>query len=216
MSGISTSGTITGLFLVFMLLGYSTQAQTKGAFVDERDGRSYETVTYTIKGAPKTITDHDEYGTYLSGETKAFEASFPDGAPSSITWMTRNLNYDTTDSKCQYESDENCETHGRLYTWDDAMNVCPAEWHLPSDEEWFLLASLYDSVASAGKHLKSKDLNGTNKSRFNVKKSSIFWSSFEIDAESAMDWKVNYRWEKLQRWKGGKGLFNSVRCVQDY
>jgi len=40
------------------------------------------------------------------------------------------------------------ETHGRLYTWDVAMNfshqekaqgICPDGWHVPSDEEWKLL-----------------------------------------------------------------------------
>jgi uncharacterized protein (TIGR02145 family) len=40
------------------------------------------------------------------------------------------------------------ETHGRLYTWDVAMNfshedkaqgICPDGWHVPSDEEWKIL-----------------------------------------------------------------------------
>ena len=27
-------------------------------------------------------------------------------------------------------------SYGRLYTWEQAMKVCPSGWHLPSDEEW--------------------------------------------------------------------------------
>ncbi|MEO0340073.1 MAG: hypothetical protein AAF242_12760, partial [Bacteroidota bacterium] len=67
----------------------------------------------------------------------------------------------------------------------------------------------------AGEHLKNVKLGGTNKSLFNVIKPSIFWSSDEMDAENAWDWKVNFRWKKLQRWKGGKTAFNSIRCVMD-
>jgi len=78
------------------------------------------------------------------------------------------------------------------------------------------LTNLYDGVSSAGQRLKSTDLAGTNKSFFNIKKSSIYWLSTELNSMSAMDWKVNYRWIKLQRWKGGEKAYNSVRCVKDY
>ena len=191
-------------------------SQKKGSFTDERDGQSYEMVTYSVNLSSNIIKDLDEYGTYLAEQEKYYEFTRSDSFSSSVTWMVQNLNYETLNSKCLKDLEENCESNGRLYTWYAAMKACPQGWHVPSDDDWFVLASLYGGVSEAGKHLKSTDLGGTNRSLFNVKKPSIFWSSDELDGDNALDWKVNYRWVKLQRWKGGKNLFNSVRCVQDY
>jgi uncharacterized protein (TIGR02145 family) len=52
------------------------------------------------------------------------------------TWMAENLNYDVPESKCYDNNPNNCAKYGRLYTWHTAMEVCPAGWHLPSEEEW--------------------------------------------------------------------------------
>ena len=67
-------------------------------------------------------------------------------------WMSENLNYTPTsgNSWCYDDDANNCNTYGRLYDWDAAMNnasssstnpsdvqgACPAGWHLPSDAEW--------------------------------------------------------------------------------
>lgn len=205
-----------GLCILFLTIYYPTQAQTKGSFVDVRDDQTYETVTYAITGSKKVISDLDEYQTYLEKEPVSYEISLTDSMPSSMTWMAQSLSFEMEESKCKYDSGENCKLYGRLYTWKAAQNACPDGWHLPSDDEWYLLAYFYGGVSSAGEHLKSTELNGTNKSLFNVKRPSIFWSSSELDADAALDWKVNFRWVKLQRWKGGKKAYNSVRCVKDY
>lgn len=39
-------------------------------------------------------------------------------------------------SPCAEKDVEQCGDCGRYYSWDDAWNVCPKGWHLPSDEEW--------------------------------------------------------------------------------
>lgn len=203
-------------FVLIVLLSLSAEAQVTGSFVDLRDQQVYETVTYALNESIQVITDHDEYGTYLTGEAQQVELSLQQGLPASMTWMAQNLNVEMAESRCQYDSDTDCQRYGRLYTWEAANKACPAGWHLPSDEEWYVLASLYEGVDSAGQHLKSTSLGGTNKSRFNIKKPSIFWSSTELDSASAMDWKVNFRWKKPQGWKGRKELHNAVSCVQDY
>lgn len=70
-------------------------------------------------------------------------------------WMTRNLNVEVEGSRCYDDVPENCEKHGRLYTWAQAMKIdtkydkeklgdidlpyqgiCPEGTHLPSFEEW--------------------------------------------------------------------------------
>ncbi len=203
-------------FALIILSSVLATAQEVSSFVDTRDQQTYEIVSYALPDSTLVFSDQDEYGTYLNGKSESFKVSFEDGLPPSMTWMTQNLNFEMAESKCKYDSDSNCQSFGRLYTWNTAINACPEGWHLPSDEEWYLLAYLYGGVANAGQHLKSTNLGGTNESLFNVRKPSIFWSSDELDATSALDWKVNFRWVKLQRWKGGKELYNSVRCVRDY
>ncbi|MDR3000407.1 MAG: hypothetical protein LBU89_03995 [Fibromonadaceae bacterium] len=103
------------------------------------------------------------------------------------TWMAENLNFDASGSKCggadgllKEEDTENCDTYGRLYNWNTAMNnaasstatpsgvrgVCPEGWHLPSNAEWDALYRFADGTSgtdspydspTAGKVLKSKD-----------------------------------------------------------
>lgn len=63
-------------------------------------------------------------------------------------WMAENMNYDFPDcpncSHCNdiidddtiIESEESCDIYGRLYRYEEALEVCPIGWHLPSDGEW--------------------------------------------------------------------------------
>ena len=77
-------------------------------------------------------------------------------------WMAQNLNFETDDSYCYDDQEENCAKYGRLYTWTAAMDgegwfsgdavgcgdgkkcsptypvhgICPTGWHLPSSDEW--------------------------------------------------------------------------------
>lgn len=60
-------------------------------------------------------------------------------------WMAENLNYATDHSWWYNNSRYNGELYGRLYTWDAAQTACPPGWHLPSDEEWKVLAGNADT-----------------------------------------------------------------------
>ena len=81
------------------------------------------------------------------------------------TWMAQNLNFETDEKSYCYDDDPtNCETYGRLYEWDEAMQghpaddtlkiqgVCPAGWHLPSVSAWYDLAFYVDSNSVNGGH----------------------------------------------------------------
>ncbi|MFC1585687.1 FISUMP domain-containing protein [Fibrobacterota bacterium] len=58
----------------------------------------------------------------------------------SQTWMAENLNHDITGSSwCYDDNPDSCETFGRLYTWQTAVNACPDGWRLPNDEDWKML-----------------------------------------------------------------------------
>ena len=199
---------------MYALANVSAQSTTseKGTFKDERDGQVYETVTVT-----RVLPD-------------------PNRTTVSFTWMAQNLNYDIEGSGCYDDVEENCETYGRLYTWDAAMQACPKGWRLPNDDDWYLLSFAYGGNCSSGEALKSDSplwtvaaLRGTNRSLFNglpsgtggpngqyfgLGRSAIFWSSTEKDADRAWDWKF-IRKSELQRWHGGKNLKNCVRCIKD-
>ncbi|MDR2579729.1 MAG: hypothetical protein LBC85_01885 [Fibromonadaceae bacterium] len=109
----------------------------EGGFIDVRDSRNYEAVLIGTQ-----------------------------------TWMAENLNFNATGSRCYGDDtggdDQNrCDTYGRLYNWNAAMNnaasssatpsgiqgVCPPGWHLPSDAEWTALTN--HAGSNAGTKLKA-------------------------------------------------------------
>jgi len=63
-------------------------------------------------------------------------------------WMVDNLNYKMDSSWCYDEKESNCKKYGRLYTWEAAQTACPKGWYLPSDEEWTVMISNYNSEKS--------------------------------------------------------------------
>ena len=59
-------------------------------------------------------------------------------------WMAENLNFDAGEDCAFYDNDPNIgEQYGRLYTWEAAVKSCPAGWHIPDQEDWANLISLY-------------------------------------------------------------------------
>ena len=83
------------------------------------------------------------------------------------TWMAENLNYKISNSLCYENNEANCQKYGRLYDWNTAMKACPAEWRLPTENDWSNLIKTVGGSKIAGKKLKSKtgwsdDGNGTD------------------------------------------------------
>jgi len=92
------------------------------------------------------------------------------------TWMAENLNYDPPTSRdwCVNNDPANCDTYGRLYSWETALNGCPAGWHLPSDNEWktleiYLGMSLEDA--------NSQDTRGTDEGGKMKAEGLTYWDS---------------------------------------
>jgi len=184
-------------------------------FTDKRDGKTYKEVTI--------------------GEQR---------------WMAENLRYEADGSQCYditwtpYDDPaQHCETYGRLYDWNTAMNgelsshtvpsgvegVCPVGWHIPSDAEW---AILVDYVGlNAGTKLKSRDFHdrqntgayrvpdGTDKYRFSAlpgAMASIWWSSTENHSDEACIRTISSdRTEVSKGYMDKHERFLSVRCVHD-
>ena len=76
------------------------------------------------------------------------------------TWLAQNLNYETDTSWCYEDAPANCETYGRLYTWEEALTACPADWHLASDEEWSTLIKYLDPKADPNAGVMESEIAG--------------------------------------------------------
>ncbi|MEA2042220.1 MAG: FISUMP domain-containing protein [Bacteroidota bacterium] len=153
-------------------------------------------------------------------------------------WMAENLNFDTGDGNCCYDSiSDNCEIYGRLYTWTAAQNSCPQGWHLPSDDEWIQLEKSLGMPSSEagetgyrgtnqGKQLMKDGITHFNvimagtKSFYdgsfsNLTVSTNFWTSSAFDESNAYN-----RYFKADKIKVGRGYDDkansfSVRCIKD-
>jgi uncharacterized protein (TIGR02145 family) len=183
--------------------------KTYGSLADSRDGQSYKTVLIGTQ-----------------------------------TWMAENLNYRTADSWCYGEDGEvmvltdynipslitlssseiqsNCNTYGRLYTWDAAMGACPVGWHLPTRQEWDVLVI----TAGSSENLRSQSWgNGKNTLWFSALPGGSrrtdgrflelgwygdWWTATWLDASHAYSW---YAGESDGNRDKDYGF--SVRCVQD-
>jgi len=53
-----------------------------------------------------------------------------------FTWFAENLNYESQNSYCYENEDQNCDKFGRLYKWEVALSACPSGWHLSTEYEW--------------------------------------------------------------------------------
>jgi len=150
-------------------------------------------------------------------------------------WLQKNMNYKTGSSWCYDDNSTNCDTYGRLYDWETALNVCPKGWHLPSDEEWTVLTDYLGGKNVAGDKMKStsgwkNNGNGTNTSGFtalpggyrnysgyfsNLTCNAYFWSSTEYSTTYAWCRYLNYNIEDVGRYLNYEINGFSCRCLKD-
>ena len=91
-------------------------------------------------------------------------------------WMKQNLNIGTKilnsadqtnntiiEKYCYNDDENNCNTYGGLYQWDEVMQyttvegmqgICPSGWHLPTDAEWTTLMTILGGESIAGGKMK--------------------------------------------------------------
>ena len=149
-----------------------------------------------------------------------------------------------TGACCSYDNDDNnVETYGRLYNWhavNDSRGIAPEGWHVPSDEEWKVLAEYLGGKEVAGgkmkesgtEHWNEPNINATNESGFLAlpggcrKKDGIyhlffssayFWSSTAFDESRAISRGLLSENSELGRnyyFSYKKNGF-SIRCVKN-
>jgi uncharacterized protein (TIGR02145 family) len=210
-------------------------------FTDPRDGTSYNTV---LIFGQCWMAQNLNLGTMVSTSQE----------------QTDN---DLAEKYCYGNSDANCATYGGLYQWAEAVQyfngarndttwnpepegpvtgICPVGWHLPTNEEWGMLATYLSGDSVAGGKMKetgtthwlSPNQGATNASGFTalgggmrntngnsegLKWSGNFWTSSESvtgNPDIAQYFQLVYYLSRsaLNDW-GYKGSGYSVRCVKN-
>jgi uncharacterized protein (TIGR02145 family) len=146
-----------------------------------------------------------------------------------------------TGAWCYYRNDPSTGTiYGKLYNWyavNDPRGLAPAGWHIPSDDEWFVLKNFLGNFAggkmkTTGTSLwASPNTGATNSSgwsglpagrRFSggsfieIGFFGTWWSSTENSATNSNTWHLGYNNDNLLIDFGSKkesGL--SIRCIRD-
>jgi uncharacterized protein (TIGR02145 family) len=142
---------------------------------------------------------------------------------------------------CWFNDDEsNKNTTGSLYNF-NALNtgkLCPKGWHVPTDEEWTILAEYLGGENVAGGIMKAKgtefwlspNTGANNSSGFTAfsvgfrgktgfiphgNSVALFWSSTAFDEIDGWTRYLLFDNEAIGRNNGGKYHGFSIRCLKD-
>ncbi len=151
-------------------------------------------------------------------------------------WMAENLAYNGGEGGMIYENDESYVTkYGRLYNWQQAIEACPAGWHLPKDDEWEQMINYIGDMKTAGKILKAETgwkwhgANGTNKYGYNglpggnfengnyyyIGEGAYWWSFSEYNSNNAYLRDVGSNRDNILRYYYSKNAGLNVRCLKN-
>ena len=134
-------------------------------------------------------------------------------------WMAENLLFVTdSNSFCDDDREENCLEYGRRYTWEAAMDACPAGWHLPLYSEWQTLIDTVGGRYVAGTMLKSfgggGGRYGFSGTRQGDKSGAVYWSFTESDYNRAFKVQIAAYSEEAFVGDLFKEFTIPVRCIQ--
>jgi uncharacterized protein (TIGR02145 family) len=197
------------------------------AVVEDRDGNVYHTVTI---GTQVWMVENLRTTRYDNGEAIPM-------VKDDSQW-----NKLTTGAFCNYENDASYgSTYGHLYnfyTTLDTRNLCPAGWHVPTDEDWDILSSfLGGDLIAAGKMKDTKasswdppNFGATNESGFtalaggyrsikgtfhSLGSYTFLWSSTAYAPETGWCRYFQNGSDRMDRIDNYKAFGFSVRCVKD-
>ncbi|MGA3013768.1 MAG: choice-of-anchor L domain-containing protein [Bacteroidales bacterium] len=162
-------------------------------------------------------------------------------------WMAADLNYGTqilsssmqrdnctAEKYCLNDNSAKCSSLGGLYQWDELMQfeavqstkgLCPPAWHIPSENEWNALFSLYISNGFAGSPLKYSGYSGfdllLNGIRFDNRTwnfdtfASFIWSSTSQGPNKAWAHAMNSMDPSVSYYPANRSNAFYVRCIKD-
>lgn len=170
--------------------------------------------------------EDDLYGVYVDERDQQAYRTVQIG---NDVWLAQNLNYQVEGSRCYNDDSVMCETYGRLYDWETAMDdLCPVGWRLPSIEDF---QNLIDSVENDLDLLSEEFIDGLNQSGFSAAPAGEYYQGFIDNGQSATYWsRDSYTSDMAYYWfyntrksymyistidnGGAKTGFKSVRCIK--
>ena len=145
-----------------------------------------------------------------------------------------------TPSWCnQGNNEENDDSYGKLYNWytiADPRNVCPMNWHVPTQVEWSILTEYLGGVSLAGNKMKTTFGWQTNSITFNqsgfsalpggvryyfdgvftnLGNNGLWWSSTESPTTDAWSLSIVSSGSAAYGYLNNKRMGISVRCLKD-
>lgn len=217
------------------------------AYATNGVGTAYGT-DKTFTTDPATIKDYDNntydvirIGTQLWIKENLKTTKFKNGSAIPLVSDFSGWSALTTPGYCIYDNDAgNAATYGALYNWAtvETGNLCPAGWHVPSDDEFLTLDRFLGGESPAGGKMKEAGIThwiapntgATNESEFtalpggyrlvngqynDITTNGYWWSSSEYTSQDAWHKKIQYNSDKTYRDVEKKNMGMSVRCLKD-
>jgi len=133
-------------------------------------------------------------------------------------WMAENMEVYVPDSSICYGNDHaNCETMGRLYTWNAADNkLCPNGWTLPTQEDFkaaFGSATATDLKKNDGFRMLFAGFRYFDGKFVDKDASASFWTKDSYD--DARAYLVRVTDSSIAYEHFNKSIAASVRCVKE-
>ncbi len=114
-------------------------------------------------GTPTVEYEGQTYNTVQIGNQCWFKENLNVGMKINSTQTGfQQQDNDTIEKYCYNNDEANCAVYGGLYEWPEAMQyvtvegaqgICPAGWHVPSDNEWKILEGTVDSQYPVGHYI---------------------------------------------------------------
>lgn len=207
----------------FMMFAFASHAQT----VTDIDGNIYDTLHI---GTQVWLKQNLKTTRYKNGDAIA-------EITSNILWVSTN-----SGAFCWYGNDSITygTTYGAIYNWHavNTNNLCPAGWHVATNNDWTILANYVGGATIAGGMLKEADTlhwNPPNTGAMNtvdftalpggnramggafdrIQDYGYWWSATEQNSTNAWSWRMSYNSTAVSNLSASKQHGYSVRCVMD-
>jgi uncharacterized protein (TIGR02145 family) len=149
----------------------------------------------------------------------------------------------TTGAYCNLNNEDlKVTTYGRLYNFYavlDSNNLCPADWHVPTNNEWMILIGFLGGTDVAGgkmketgtEHWSSPNTGASNSSGFTAVSAGSrnskggfeyfgsygdWWTSTESDTSNGSHWGISNSSSNIYNVSFNKKYGFSVRCIRDF
>jgi uncharacterized protein (TIGR02145 family) len=77
-----------------------------------------------------------------------------------LWWTTQNMNFEIDGSQYYNYEQANARKSGKMYNWEQAQQVCPPGWRLPTDKELIDLFLPYGKISYSGESEGFKKIFG--------------------------------------------------------